>query len=62
MLNEHPDVGYYEKNGAIIDLWRNFPDREFRRDPNSKEPELPKSGRDLLDNIYVSKPKYIEEA
>jgi hypothetical protein len=54
MLREHPEVGYYEKNGAIIDLWRNFPDREFMA--------LPKTGRDLLDNIYVSKPKYIEEA
>jgi hypothetical protein len=48
MLTEHPNTGYYEQSGAVIDLFRLGLTRDFKT--------LPETGTDLLNNIYESNP------
>jgi hypothetical protein len=53
LLTAHPNTGYYEKNGVVLDLFRYDVTRDFE--------DLPRSGKELLERVYRSKPKYIEE-
>jgi hypothetical protein len=53
IMTEHPNVGYFERGGAVIDLFKLALTRDFKK--------LPETNADLLNNIYESKPLTIGE-